>query len=70
MLECVPVYPALLYTSVYVLISYWKCVSIVRVMWGWVGVGGGECVLVVGSMCGVCVDVQLASMCGCWGGGG
>ena len=24
----------------------------------------GECVLVVGSTCGVCVDVQLASMCG------
>ena len=21
---------------------------------------------VVGSMCGVCVDVQLATMCGCW----
>ena len=57
------------------LISYWKCVSIVRVMcqcvcvWGGGGVGvGGECVLVVGSMCGVCVDVQLASMCGCWEG--
>ena len=34
-----------------------------------VGGGGGMCP-VVGSMCGVCVDVQLASMCGCWGGGG
>ena len=34
------------------------------------GGGGGGCVLVVGSMCGVCVGVQLASMCGCWGGGG
>ena len=30
----------------------------------------GECVLVVESMCDVCVDVQLASMCGCWGVGG
>ena len=31
---------------------------------------GGECVLVVMSMCGVCVDVQFASMCVCvWGGG-
>ena len=54
----------------YVLISYCKCDSIVRVMgvcvWGWVG----ECVLVVMSMCGVCVDVQFASMCVCGGGGG
>ena len=53
----------------YVLIFYWKCVNIVRVMSVCV-CGGGGGVLVVGSMCGVCVDVQLASMCGCWMGGG
>ena len=44
------------------------CMCVCVCVWG----GGAvvECVLVVGSMCGVCVDVQLESMCVCVCGGG